>query len=123
MRTYEKLGIPLNEQKFLSGVAVDAIFDSVSVGTTMKKELGELGIVFCSLGEAVREHPELVQKYLGSVVPYSDNFFAALNSARCSPRGRSSTCPRVCAARWSCRRTSASMRRHGAVRAHAHRGR
>ena len=81
LRTYEKLGIPLNEQKFLSGVAVDAIFDSVSVGTTMKKELGELGIVFCSLGEAVREHPELVQKYLGSVVPYSDNFFAALNSA------------------------------------------
>ena len=81
LRTYAKLGIPLNEQKFLSGVAVDAIFDSVSVGTTMKKELGELGIVFCSLGEAVREHPELVQKYLGSVVPYSDNFFAALNSA------------------------------------------
>src|SRR5437868_1155931 len=81
LRTYEKLGIPLNEQKFLSGVAVDAIFDSVSVGTTMKKELGELGIIFCSFGEAVREHPELVQKYLGSVVPYSDNFFAALNSA------------------------------------------
>jgi Fe-S cluster assembly protein SufB len=81
LRTYEKLGIPLNEQKFLSGVAVDAIFDSVSVGTTMKKELAELGIVFCSLGEAVREHPELVQKYLGSVVPYSDNFFASLNSA------------------------------------------
>ena len=81
LRTYEKLGIPLNEQKFLSGVAVDAIFDSVSVGTTMKKELGALGIVFCSLGEAVREHPDLVQKYLGSVVPYSDNFFAALNGA------------------------------------------
>src|SRR5437868_1470427 len=81
LRTYEKLGIPLNEQKFLSGVAVDAIFDSVSVGTTMKKELGELGIIFCSLGEAVREHPELVQKYLGSVVPYSDTFLAALNSA------------------------------------------
>ncbi len=81
LRTYEKLGLPLNEQKFLSGVAVDAIFDSVSVGTTMKKELAELGIVFCSLGEAVREHPDLVRKYLGSVVPYSDNFFAALNSA------------------------------------------
>src|SRR4051812_47517414 len=81
LKTYEKLGIPLNEQKFLSGVAVDAIFDSVSVGTTMKTELAALGIVFCSLGEAVREHPELVQKYLGSVVPYSDNFFAALNSA------------------------------------------
>jgi Fe-S cluster assembly protein SufB len=81
LRTYEKLGIPLNEQKFLSGVAVDAIFDSVSVGTTMKKELAELGIVFCSLGEAVKEHPDLVRKYLGSVVPHSDNFFAALNAA------------------------------------------
>ncbi len=81
LRTYAKLGIPLNEQKMLSGVAVDAIFDSVSVGTTMKTELAALGIVFCSLGEAVREHPDLVRKYLGSVVPYSDNFFAALNSA------------------------------------------
>jgi Fe-S cluster assembly protein SufB len=81
LRTYEKLGIPLNEQKFLSGVAVDAIFDSVSVGTTMKTELAELGIIFCSLGEAVKEHPELVEKYLGSVVPHSDNFFAALNAA------------------------------------------
>jgi Fe-S cluster assembly protein SufB len=80
-RTYEKLGISLTEQKRLSGVAVDAIFDSVSVGTTMRKELGELGIIFCSFGEAVREHPELVEKYLGSVVPYSDNFFASLNSA------------------------------------------
>ena len=80
-RTYEKLGISLNEQKRLSGVAVDAIFDSVSVGTTMKKELGELGIIFCSFGEAVREHPALVERYLGTVVPYSDNFFAALNSA------------------------------------------
>jgi Fe-S cluster assembly protein SufB len=81
LRTYEKLGIPLAEQKFLSGVAVDAIFDSVSVGTTMKEELKAHGIIFCSLGEAVREHPELVQKYLGSVVPHSDNFFAALNAA------------------------------------------
>ncbi|HZS60436.1 MAG TPA: Fe-S cluster assembly protein SufB [Gemmatimonadaceae bacterium] len=80
-RTYEKLGISLTEQKRLSGVAVDAIFDSVSVGTTMRKELAELGIIFCSFGEAVREHPELIEKYLGSVVPYSDNFFAALNSA------------------------------------------
>jgi Fe-S cluster assembly protein SufB len=80
-RTYEKLGISLTEQKRLSGVAVDAIFDSVSVGTTMRKELAELGIIFCSFGEAVREHPELVEKYLGSVVPYSDNFFASLNSA------------------------------------------
>jgi len=79
--TYEKLGIPLSEQKLLSGVAVDAIFDSVSVGTTYKKQLGELGIVFCSFSEAVQEHPELVRKYLGSVVPLSDNFFASLNSA------------------------------------------
>ena len=78
--TYEKLGIPLNEQKMLAGVAVDAIFDSVSVGTTMKEELAKHGIIFCSFGEAVREHPELVEKYLGSVVPYSDNFFAALNA-------------------------------------------
>ncbi|HJR65996.1 MAG TPA: Fe-S cluster assembly protein SufB [Gemmatimonadaceae bacterium] len=81
LRTYEKLGIPLTEQKRLAGVAVDAIFDSVSVGTTMKEELSKLGIIFCSFGEAVQQHPELVQKYLGSVVPYSDNFFAALNSA------------------------------------------
>jgi Fe-S cluster assembly protein SufB len=81
LRTYEKLGIPLYEQKILAGVAVDAIFDSVSVGTTMKEELSKHGIVFCSLGEAVHSHPELVQKYLGSVVPYSDNFFAALNAA------------------------------------------
>jgi len=79
--TYDKLGIPLNEQKLLAGVAVDAIFDSVSVGTTYKKQLGELGIVFCSFSEAVREHPELVQRYLGSVVPPNDNFFASLNSA------------------------------------------
>src|SRR2546429_1525439 len=81
LRTYEKLGISLNEQKMLAGVAVDAIFDSVSVGTTMRDELAKHGIIFCSFGEAVRDHPELVEKYLGSVVPYSDNFFAALNSA------------------------------------------
>ena len=81
LRTYEKLGIPLSEQKRLAGVAVDAIFDSVSVGTTMRDELGKLGIIFCSFGEAVREHPELVEKYLGTVVPHSDNFFAALNAA------------------------------------------
>jgi Fe-S cluster assembly protein SufB len=81
LRTYERLGISLTEQKRLSGVAVDAIFDSVSVGTTMKTELSKLGIIFCSFGEAVQEHPDLVRKYLGSVVPYSDNFFAALNAA------------------------------------------
>ncbi|HEX8848635.1 MAG TPA: Fe-S cluster assembly protein SufB, partial [Gemmatimonadaceae bacterium] len=79
--TYDKLGIPLHEQKLLAGVAVDAVFDSVSVGTTYKEELAKHGIIFMSFGEAVREHPELVQKYLGSVVPYSDNFFAALNAA------------------------------------------
>jgi Fe-S cluster assembly protein SufB len=81
LETYAKLGIPLNEQKLLAGVAVDAVFDSVSVGTTFKAKLAELGIIFCSFSEAVREHPELVRKYLGSVVPYSDNFFATLNSA------------------------------------------
>jgi Fe-S cluster assembly protein SufB len=81
LETYQKLGIPLTEQKLLAGVAVDAIFDSVSVGTTYKAKLAEAGIIFCSFGEAVREHPDLVRKYLGSVVPASDNFFAALNAA------------------------------------------
>src|SRR5688572_12086331 len=78
---YEKLGIPLKEQGALAGVAVDAVFDSVSVATTFKSKLAEMGIIFCSFSEAVREHPELVQKYMGSVVPYSDNYFATLNSA------------------------------------------
>jgi Fe-S cluster assembly protein SufB len=99
LETYEKLGIPLSEQKVLAGVegaeqeklpdrppmggnvAVDAVFDSVSVATTFKKQLAEAGVIFCSISEAVHEHPELVRKYLGSVVPYSDNFFATLNSA------------------------------------------
>jgi Fe-S cluster assembly protein SufB len=81
LKTYEKLGIPLREQELLAGVAVDAVFDSVSVATTFKGKLAELGVIFCSFSEAVRDHPELVQKYLGSVVPYTDNFFAALNSA------------------------------------------
>ncbi len=81
LRTYEKLGIPLQEQEKLAGVAVDAVFDSVSVATTFRKRLEELGIVFCSFSEAVQEHPELVRKWLGSVVPYTDNFFATLNSA------------------------------------------
>jgi Fe-S cluster assembly protein SufB len=81
IEAYQKLGIPLTEQKILAGVAVDAIFDSVSVGTSYKKQLAAMGIIFCSFSEAVQEHPELVQKYLGSVVPQSDNFFAALNSA------------------------------------------
>src|ERR1700738_2187551 len=81
LRTYEKLGIPLREREALAGVAVDAVFDSISVATTFKGELSKLGIIFCSMGEAVREHPELVRKYLGTVVPQNDNFFAALNSA------------------------------------------
>ena len=79
--TFEKLGIPLEEQKLFAGVAVDAVFDSVSVATTFRTKLAELGIIFCSFSEAVQEHPDLVRKYLGSVVPYSDNFFATLNSA------------------------------------------
>jgi Fe-S cluster assembly protein SufB len=81
LRTYEKLGIPLEERKRLAGVAVDAVFDSVSVATTFKAKLAEAGVIFCSFSEAVKNHPELVKKYLGSVVPYSDNFFAALNAA------------------------------------------
>jgi Fe-S cluster assembly protein SufB len=81
IKTFEKLGISLTEQKRLTGVAVDAVIDSVSVATTFKEKLGELGIIFCSFSEAVKEHPELVKKYLGSVVPMSDNYFAALNSA------------------------------------------
>ncbi len=80
-RTYEKLGIPLEEQLILAGVAVDAVMDSVSVATTYKEKLGELGIIFCSMSEALKDHPDLVMKYLGSVVPQTDNFFAALNSA------------------------------------------
>src|SRR5919112_3199319 len=81
LNTYEKLGIPLREQERLAGVAVDAVFDSVSVATTFKGKLGEMGVIFCSFSEALQNHPDLVQKYLGSVVPYTDNFFAALNSA------------------------------------------
>jgi Fe-S cluster assembly protein SufB len=81
LEVYEKLGIPLQERGRLAGVAVDAVFDSVSVGTTFQKQLMEKGVIFCSMSEAIREHPDLVKKYLGSVVPYTDNFFAALNCA------------------------------------------
>ena len=81
LRTYEKLGIPLHEREALAGIAVDAVFDSVSVATTFKAKLGEMGVIFCSFSDAVREHPKLVRQYLGTVVPYSDNFYAALNSA------------------------------------------
>jgi Fe-S cluster assembly protein SufB len=81
LETYEKLGIPLRERERLAGVAVDAVFDSVSVGTTYREQLAEKGIIFCSFSEAVQAHPDLVKKYLGSVVPYTDNYYAALNSA------------------------------------------
>lgn len=81
LATYDKLGVPLHERARLAGVAVDAVFDSVSVGTTFRKELAEAGVIFCSMSEAIREHPELVKRYLGSVVPVGDNYFAALNSA------------------------------------------
>ena len=81
LATYDKLGIPLEEQKMLSGVAVDAVFDSVSVATTFKEELKKAGVIFCSFSEAVKNHPELIQRYLGTVVPYTDNYYATLNSA------------------------------------------
>ncbi|MEE8347792.1 MAG: Fe-S cluster assembly protein SufB, partial [Dehalococcoidia bacterium] len=81
VEAFNKLGIPIEEQKKLSGVAVDAVFDSVSVATTLKDTLEKLGIIFCSFSEAVQKHPDLVRKYLGTVVPYTDNFFASLNSA------------------------------------------
>lgn len=81
LETYEKLGIPISEQKMLAGVAVDAVFDSVSVATTFKEKLAEAGVIFCSISEAIKEYPELVKRYMGSVVPYNDNFFAAMNSA------------------------------------------
>jgi Fe-S cluster assembly protein SufB len=81
LKTFEKLGIPIDERNRLAGVAVDAVFDSVSVATTFKDKLAEMGVIFCSFSEAVQNHPDLVRKYLGSVVPYNDNFFAALNSA------------------------------------------
>src|SRR5579863_2638051 len=81
LKTYEKLGIPLNEQKLLAGVAVDAVFDSVSVATTFKGKLAEMGVIFCPISEAIRDHGDLVRKYLGTVVPVTDNFFATLNSA------------------------------------------
>ena len=81
LATYEKLGIPLNEQKRLANVAVDAVFDSVSVATTFREELSKVGVIFCPISEAIRDYPELVKKYMGSVIPVGDNYFAALNSA------------------------------------------
>ena len=108
-KTFDKLGIPLEERLALSGTAVDAIMDSVSVKTTFKKQLAEKGIIFCSIGEAVKEHPDLVRKYLGSVVPYRDNYSAALNSASLV-MVPSYIFLKVSAVRWSLVRTSASMR-------------
>ena len=81
LAVYEKLGIPLEEQKMLANVAVDAVFDSVSVATTFREKLAEAGVIFCSFSEAVKEYPELVERYIGTVVPYGDNYFSALNSA------------------------------------------
>jgi len=103
LETYAKLGIPLSEQKWLTGVAVDAVFDSVSVATTFKEKLAALGIIFCPFSEAVQKHPVLVKKYLGSVVPYSDNFFAALNAAVFSDGSRSEErrVGKECRSRWS----------------------
>jgi Fe-S cluster assembly protein SufB len=122
LETYEKLGIPLREAEVLLGVegaaetaaaareaprvAVDAVFDSVSVATTFRKELEKAGVIFMSISEAVQEHPELVKKYLGTVVPQSDNYFATLNSAVFTD-GTFVYVPKVCAARWSCRPISA----------------
>ena len=100
LRTYEKLGIPLLEEQRLAGVAVDAVFDSVSVATTFKGKLAEMGVIFCSFSEAVQKHPELIKKYLGSVVPQTDNFYAALNAAVFTdgsfvyvPKGAELVCP------------------------------
>ena len=110
LRTFEKLGVPMNERAALAGVAVDVIFDSVSVATTFRKKLAEVGVIFCSFSEAVKDHPELVRQYLGSVVPAGDNFYAALNSAVFTD-GSFCLSPRGCAARWSCRRIFASIPR------------
>lgn len=109
LKTYEKLGIPLKEQEALAGVvAVDAVFDSVSVATTYRAKLAEMGIVFCSISEAVKEHPELVKKYLGSVVPYTDNFSPAL-ILRSLPTALLCIFPKVSAVRWNFRPIFALM--------------
>ena len=98
--TFKRLGISLDEQKKLAGVAVDVVMDSVSVTTTFKKTLAEKGIIFCSISEAIKEHPELVKKYIGTVVPKTDNFYAALNSAVFSD-GSFCYIPKACVARWN----------------------
>ncbi len=101
LRTYEKLGIPLYEQEVLAGVAMDIVFDSVSVVTTFREKLAEAGVIFCSISDAIQDYPELVKKYLGTVVPQRDNYYAALNSAVFSD-GSFVYIPRACAAPWSC---------------------
>ncbi len=127
LETYKKLGIPLHEQMALAGVAVDAVFDSVSVATTFKAALEKAGVIFCPISEAIRDHGELVKKYLGTVVPVElDNFFSTLNSAVEFSDGTFVYVPKGAAhARWNCPPISASTRaRRDAVRAHAdHRGR
>jgi Fe-S cluster assembly protein SufB len=110
LRTYERLGIPLQEREALAGVAVDAVFDSVSVATTFRDKLESLGIIFCSFSQAVQKHPDLVRQYLGSVVPYTDNYFATLNSAVFTD-GSFVYVPKGTRCRWSCRPISAST--HG----------
>src|SRR6184192_3495618 len=109
LETFEKLGIPIEERKRLAGVAVDAVFDSVSVATTFREELKKHGVIFCAISEAIREYPDLVRQYLGSVVPYNDNFFAALNSGVFTD-GSLCMCRRACVAPWSCPPTSGSTR-------------
>ena len=108
MRTFEKLGIPITEQKMLANVAVDAVFDSVSVATTYKKKLLEAGVIFCSFHRGRREHPDMFKKYLGSVVPTNDNYYAALNSAVFSDGSFLSLFRKAFAVRWSFRPISAS---------------
>ncbi len=122
LKTFEKLGIPITEQKMLANVAVDAVFDSVSVATTYKKKLAKAGVIFCSFSEAIQEYPELMKKYLGSVVPSGDNFFAALNSAVFSdgsfvfiPKGV--RCPMELSTYFRI-----NTQEFGAIRAHADRG-
>ena len=116
LATYAKLGIPLKEQEVLAGVkgaprvAVDAVFDSVSVVTTFKEELAKAGVIFCSISEAVKNHPDLVRKYLGSVVPDRPTISSPRSTPRSIPTEASSMCRRACAARWSSRPISASMR-------------
>ena len=111
LATYEKLGVPLHERARLAGVAVDAVFDSVSVATTFKERLAEAGVIFCSFSDAVQNHPALIEQYLGTVVPHTDNFFAGAQLRGVLRRLVRLRAARACAARWSCRPTSASTRR------------